>query len=606
MLFYIPYSKDKNFKIFVEEYIKKAYWPEERYKKEKFKGWTKRPKDTQIIDKLKKRMSEISQKVCNEENLYIKTKGIDGQKDKGMKLPFMDWFHRLFMERKYDFPYRDPEDDKDNLLRLKPSGAKKENYSKNEGNYHHFINVVMASARIIKYFTDKNNISKLFSSPGNISPDEVAYFRDNIHYQDSPDIRTFKLMLASFYHDIGKTIVDHRHGMEGSFIIADHTTRSLSQLDTIAKSYPTPSPPTQPATHKENTFEREDLLEISTFLYYHDSFGTLGTGESSYTLLTDMIDRIKRNCLRYQGTRADQKRYCNMALFDLWTLNIADIIVSMKDKFKFQPEWEEESKSIKLIKEFVESEGGQNRIHDLRVALQLLQKHNEGTHRDDTIELEEMAQREARAHTVERIRRLVCSSLQVAIIQFIEKDTENAKTRVMTDVMNNIMTTDGGLGKYTLSFPPGVLHSIIFRNIESLSDPKEFYKRLAWIVSMDYALGFFLKIAYRAIETVNAELNNTGCVTGWIRSKNASPHEDPEEIKKAHGMFFIDNYCAIVVRMLGHLLFRERSIDQPSNIEFEDARNRLIDEKIDKIIGLEGPYRQNRAIELILKTVFVY
>jgi len=39
--------------------------------------------------------------------------------------------------------------------------------------------------------------------------------RELLVYKNSPDNRTFKLMLAAFYHDLGKTIIDARHPMEG-------------------------------------------------------------------------------------------------------------------------------------------------------------------------------------------------------------------------------------------------------------------------------------------------------------------------------------------------------------------------------------------------------
>ena len=45
---------------------------------------------------------------------------------------------------------------------------------------------------------------------------------------------------------------------------------------------------------------------------------------------------------------------------------------------------------------------------------------------------------------------------------------------------------------------------------------------------------------------------------------------------------------------------------QLRNIEFEDASKRLTTEKIDKIIGMEGPYRARTSIESILQTIFVY
>lgn len=611
MLYYIvdPKINDTSFRTFVEN-IKDAYWPEVRYKNSKMvqllPKWADPPPEHHIIKEIGKGLVLMVGEVCiGRPGLYTKTDGENGTRSENldMRLPFMDWFHKLFLQRQYDYPYRDPQKHADDILSLEinskinSTGKGNENYSKNFGNFNHFVNVVMATARIIRYFRNPAYINHLMD--GNSASNAAHDLSTILSYRDTPSMRTFKLMLAAFYHDIGKTIVDHRHGMEGSFIIADHTTRSLAQLDAIVRQY-----------NDEYSLEREDLIETSNLLYYHDSFGTFGTGESSYTLLTEIIDRIKRGSLKHLGKPKVQRDYCNRTLFDLWILNIADIVVSNKDKSKFQDLWLSDKDSAEAIKRFFETEGGKNRIHDLRVAMRLLQKHNEGTHKDDTLDLERMAQQESRSHTVERIKRLVWASLSVAIVQFVDEKKSVNNSQVKLKVLDGILKTNASPAEPKIVLLPGVIHNVVFRSIQSLNDSKEFYRRLAWIVSMDYALGFFTKIARRAIEAVDNELQTGKSVTGWIRSRNASA-SDPakpseEQVRKANAAFFIDNYCATVVKMLAHLLFRERSIDQPSSIEFEDARNRLIDEKIDKIIGMEGPYRQNKSIELILKSVFVY
>lgn len=621
MLYYIVNPEDDVcFKRFVG-YVKSAYWPEGSYKKleivQLLPKWEDPPLEHQRIKEINEARIGMVRKVCVDgAGLYTVTNGGKGAKSKkpsNMKLPFMDWYHKLFLQRQYDYPYRDPQRDSDSILSLEkdPKGKRNENHSKNLGNFNHFVNVVMATARIIGYFRNPSHIANLFNAIEKPQAEMLEDLFSTLSYKETPSMRTFKLMLAAFYHDIGKTIVEHRHGMEGSFIIADHTTRSLSHLDAITKQY----------NNGNYTWEREDLIETSNFLYYHDSFGTFGTGESSYTLLTEIIDRIKRGSLKHLGEPNKEITCCNSTLFDLWVLNIADIIVSVKNKFKFQAFWQDDNIPIKVIESFFKSEGGLNRIHDLQVAMSLLQKHNAETHKDETRELEKMAQQESRAHTVERIKRLVSSSLSAATFQFLNEKKDYFGSKIKLEVidgfletnvemveLDGLLQTNGNLSVPNMILAPGVIQNIIFRSIQSLNDPKEFYERLALIVSMDYALGFFTKLAHRAIEAIDTELSTGKCVTGWIRSKNTSSEEEPaaDYVLNANALFFVDNYCATVVKILAHLLFRERSIDQLSNIEFEDARNRLIDEKIDKIIGMEGPYRQNKSIELILKSVFVY
>jgi hypothetical protein len=581
--------------------IEEAFWPESLYEKQvnalaKEKSTTK---PDERIKEINQKLLKMVDDICSQENGLYKILGTNnGQENpKTLRLPFLDRYHKLFLQRQYNIPLNYPKNQFAYLINLENKTSNNAawscNYSKHYGNYNHFINVVMATARIVDYFRSHEKILEHF---GTLVKD-TNFFRElgaKLCFTDCPNIRTFKLILSAFYHDIGKTIVDHRHGMEGSFIIADHTTSSLSQLNIIVKEY-----------HMHHEWEREDLLEISNFLYYHDSFGTLGTGESSYTLLTDIIDRIKRSSMKYLEKSSEYISSCYQSIFDLWILNIADIIVSSNSKFNYQKIWLKAKSANEVIAEFLSSDSGMCRIHDFDVAIRLLTKHNEGIHNDDTIELDKLALRESKAHTIERIRRLVCSSLRPAIVQF---RNDYPEAQQVDNILENIMRTEQKNGISTNFFDIGIIHNIIFRSIQSLNDPTVFYERLSCIISMDYALGFFTKIAYRAIEKINTEIEDGLPTTGWIRSRTAqqldTSHAD--YVQKANAIFFLDNYCAIVVRILAHLLFRESSIDRVSNIEFEDARNRLINEKIDKILGLEGPYRQNKSIELILKTVFVY
>lgn len=145
---------------------------------------------------------------------------------------------------------------------------------------------------------------------------------------------------------------------------------------------------------------------------------------------------------------------------------------------------------------------------------------------------------------------------------------------------------------------------------------------------MDYALGFFEKIAGSALEKVSAELiaddpeirktrNSDQSIfskchtpkTGWIRkhSEDLSDADDDQNLVytiQAH--FFIDNFTTTVVQIINHLLYREPAPSSVRNIEFSDAVNRLTDDKLDKIISQEGPFRARSAIQLILQAIYIY
>lgn len=575
--------EDKDFKYFID-YIKSSYWPEDIYKSKsgKLPCWGNPPSEADRIKKLKESLEAIVKEVCDDKGGEYKVITGDNcvfkEQNIKIKFPFLNKYHIFFLAREYDFPYRDPRNNADNIFSLNINMANKiENCSKNLGNFNHFTNVVMAAARLIQYFNECDKIKDILGLVEISFIDNSEEFLSSLIYE-KPDLRTFKIMLAAFYHDIGKTIVDHRHGMEGAFIIADHTTSALFQFDNIVKQY-----------NDKLSFEREDLLQISNFLYCHDSFGTLGTGESSYSILSEIISRIKRSSIRHQSNPSEHYNFCNKMLFDLWVLNIADIIVSRNNKLEFQGEWLTKEKSDKVINDFFRNTDGLNRIYDLVVSMNVLYKYNDGMYRDDQKKLEDIAQEEARINTAERLNRLISTTLRIAYLQ-------------NEDINKN------HLNNFEQIFSSGIIHNVVIRSIQSLNDPKEFFKRLSWIVSMDYALSFFTKIASRAFKVVADDIsNNNNLKTGWIISRESISDNYTDDFKeKMNAIFFLDNYCSIIVRILANLLFRERSIDQTSNIEFMDARERLINEKIDKIIGLEGPFRQNRAIEMILKTVFVY
>ena len=617
MLYNVAYTKnDDDFEKIIKE-IGTAYWPEDKYlkKRNKLPSWPDPPSEEEIIEKTETALKEITHQICNPTNkrnglykqIIFNKNNYRIRKTVSYPIPFLDRFQTLFLERKYNTPFRDPKKEIESLVRMeKPTQEWKKkhpkedgNYSKNFGNYNHFINVVMVTARLIDYFKQDLKFVSTFGPEKIIDEEEHFFSYSSLAYKNVPNRRTFKLMLSAFYHDIGKTVVDHRHGMEGSFIIADHNLKALNQLEEIFSQY-----------SNTQIFERDDLLEIADFLYYHDFFGTLGTGESSYLLLSSILDRFKRYSMRHIEDKEKQIGYSKKSLFDLWILNIADIMVSVKDKWKDQKDvWLSSDISNDEIEIFFKGEGGKNRIHDLKLSFVLLKNINRLTHTDDISKIEHLAHRHSQNHTIERIRRLINCSLNPVLISLEKRFTEEKKKakkprlhEKSLSLINHILDKNN-----ELKFTNGFMSLIILRCIQCMSNSKEFCDKLSWIGSMDYALGFFQKIVERIIIVTDKEFENISKTKVWYHKieKSMSP-EEKKKINEANATILLENYTAIVIRILGYLLFREKSIDKISNIEFEDTRNRLTDEKINKIIALEGPYKANKSIELILKTIFVY
>jgi hypothetical protein len=550
----------------------------------------------------------------------------------------------------------------------------------NLGHKCHFQNVVAATARLIDYFSSPENIKATFTKqntkslslyltnlPEGLKPKYIqSGFVDNTYLEffrfNKPNLRTFRLMLASYYHDIGKTAVNRRHATEGYVILSNDSTINFHHFDKIYRTYKAIN----------WRFALDDIHLISMFVNFHDIFGTFSTGETGYIRACDMIDRIKR----YSMVMSDittQLRWSYQHLFDLWVLNVADIIVSMENKGKDQPEWKRRNRAFAKIKAFFNtapSSGikmpskGQILIHDLILCCSLLQFQNQHHHAADIQKLIEKSAYYAKRHVVERIRRLIletigttadeqlgldecepgdapcrfstpkghingqicseytkndiiaaCSIQRSAYLQTLLSEQKNKyladrsrvqqkkdydayhKTREVLKFIQNAMTE------------ADMNHAII-RSIYTRQALHDFYNDMSWIGHMDYSLGFFKKILKRAIFKVNMEINKYSCQkhTGWIRNTMDDIQAHKKKKVKIQATFFLCNYTIIVVQILSYLLSRDSPLNRMKNIEFADAEQRLKENinLIDKIIGLEGPYRAARSQQLALEIVTMF
>lgn len=601
--------------------VEDAYYPREKYLK--------------YAEEQAKKTNESlnSQKVLTE---YFKTesplrlyKKLDASKELiELRLPFTKEFHEFFMKRKFTIPEQLIQDTKTyninqvSLFKPDPKGKNSPsnvNFSANEGNYNHFVNVVAALARLIIYFQKYENVKDIFRKlQGSFVEEDtqgtlyiidedkednqrinLSVISETINYDDTPNERTLKLMFGAFYHDLGKTVTDPRHGMEGSILMSFHTSETLCQFDQIFKSH-----------DPLYSFDVIDLSYISTLLNFHDSYGTLSTGEDGWVQLIEIVDTIKKYSLRKEKNKENQKKESQKYLFDLWLLNVADIIVSIKDKWMDQvgvrdnyknktdpPFWNEQESANKKITEFFESPKGRLLIHDLIISLEILDIHNKKSHKDDLSDLQTRAIAYSNDHVVERIKRLLCETTQRQLENCADTDpsVKNLAKKI-TEISDE---------QWTWS---------IEKAIRSISNFQEFSRKLPWIGKMDYSLNFFKKIVSYAFKKVAEEIIGSGTPTGWITSKKESsfdPYFNEKDKKDDYllslrASYFADNYAAIVVQILNHLLVRQPFQEYIRSIEFRDAQERLTDDKLNRIINVEGSARFINAIELVLKTVTIY
>lgn len=645
-------SNDAYFEKMVKE-IKYAFYPKQLYLDQGIsvaKIFDTPPREfltKEIIQKRTNAELDTAMKAVCSKALYSSFKKPSSKTPEKLLFPFLSMYHGYFLKRMWDIPTRytaekqasaKQQNEFFNLLKSDDNS----NSSKYEGNYHHFTNVVMAAARLIQFFKNPENVNVILNLNDKDSSDEKT-LSNKLSYKEAPSKRTFMLMLAAFYHDIGKSVVDHRHGIEGSVILADHATVSLYHLNQIIKSY-----------NPEHKMEREDLLFIADMLYYHDAIGTMGTGENGYLRLVDLLERIKRYC-RMDDGEENPEDLCKRTFFDLWVLNIADIIVSTlpQDKWKSQEEWDNSGSSVEIIQKFfkgiqgkdkVKRIQGKDSVYDIGVVFDLISSSD-----DPSKSIEEKAHTLSKCHSIDRLRRLLYASIDVPLkemykkvpqkkkeLEEIKKKEEKELTvedKKSIDKLESFISKESDIRVFLDSLrqliekSDGYMNSIVNRSIHASGDLQEFTYRLSWIGQMDYALGFFRKISARALAKVIGEIGGISVThTGWIvpspckcstETHPTAPDEqtpfniqdqiqDLEYIGKTNAQFFMDNFAITVVQIIEHLLSREHSLHRIKNLEFEETRDRLTDEKIDQIISLEGPFRSQRSIQLLLETVFIY
>ena len=592
MLFHLPYVDDTRFKSLIDT-IKIAYYPEDAYihEEDKLPGMTQTDSDNRLrlIDTA---LDKIVDHVCHSgSGFYCVHHDEDSSGEKMKIFPFIDRFHHFFLQRKWTYPYLDAQMEAHNIFRLKPP-SKKEiskylgsskafiNYSKNRGDYNHFVNVVMAVARLIKYFSEPSKLSEILKN--DTKQKDYSDLANMMSFNEKPDKRTFNLMLAAFYHDLGKTVDYHRHGMEGATILSNNVIDAVSRFQDILESYNDPS------------FDRDDLLFISLLVSYHDLFGTLGTGEAGYLRFTDLIHRLQRYSIRQN--QDEQKKCGRQYLFDLWMLNLADIMVSLDGrKEELQEEFLEEEGGTARIEKFLNEQKSRALIHDLKVALKLIDAHNSSRHVDDIALLEQDTLTYSKRHTVERIRRLLRCLLvdRGRELRLLFEDSP-----MVCSIIDKIS-----------DFSDAKWNNLISRCIYSEIDYTEFANRFCWIGQMDYAFIFFNKIVERAFDRIskgelaggNGEQDRIN--TNWVIRRSGLKKD---LLDRTNAEFFVDNYASTVMQILEHILFREQTIDRLRNLEFWVAGQRLTNEKIDRICSLEGPYRARRAIHLALESIFIW
>ncbi len=462
----------------------------------------------------------------------------------------------------------------------------------------------------------------------------------DICFNEIPSRRTLKLMLAGFFHDIGKSVVDHRHAMEGSIILSSYKSKDLYQFSKLSEKL---APKSKKPKNGEDPFlDRDDLLFIADLIDCHDLFGTLSTGENGYMRFVNLIERIERYVRRRKRKQDSEhiseedikeiKKGGKEFLFDVWLLNVADIMVSRKDKYTTQV-WQKYPPGSDQSKENIENffnssdnvaniQQGRDLLHDLKIAFIIFNTHIEEIfdtytkskkreYFKSSISIKKAANKCSYDHIIGRIRRIVKASLfteiegqKKRIEDEIEETKENLKASKehLEDFFDKLKSTK----IYQLD-------GIIETSIKCSTNYSEFLNSLSWIGQLDYSLGFFKKIAEHSLYKVGKQIFDIEHKesTGWINDnyENISVYlkeGDCKDLNEINSKYFLDNYVSLIVKILSYLLCKKEPIDEMINIEFEDAAKRLTEDKIDEISVFEGPARASKSTMSILNRVFLY
>jgi hypothetical protein len=435
--------------------------------------------------------------------------------------------------------------------RKKPGDPEIIENSDNFGHYNHFCNVIAAMAHILVYAQSHREA---------LLPEGDADVDRSFSEQ-----RRLDNLLIALYHDIGKTIIPRRHAMEGKSLFAEPKASVRYRFETIFAAYP------------GGAFSPQTLSLYAECIGAHDLIGTISTGENGILSMSGVISRLK-------SLYNDDVGKVKTAVFDLWLLNLADIIVSINNfipgysKFVAQP-WQETmpGNMDAYIDKLLHSYKGVYLLEDLRFALQIAGADNPYA----------AAKSLAEKHAAQRFRRLARQTLGDAV-EKSKAFTPSQKSEVLKLLDSDMVIVS----------VKEILHGEF---------GEDYGKQFGTMLQFDYALGFFLKLAGQAVKWLEVELTSGAFRTGWLYNQkiptgSAYPGGFLDSYNAA---CIVNNYIMVLAGIFGEIHRLTADIEN-WNIEFEDASNRLTPSKADKLLFFDGTYRAGNARVLLMREIMLY
>lgn len=430
-----------------------------------------------------------------------------------------------------------------------------------QGNLNHFCNVVGATAHLLNYF-EKHMESYL--------PEEADITR---HFDDQ---RKLDNLLKSYYHDLGKTVIGRRHAVEGKAFFVGMKASARYLFRNFFALYP------------DCQVSSCTLSCYAEHIGAHDLFGTLGTGENGLFSLCGVLNGFAD---LYDGDTSKVKT----AVFDLWLLNVADIITSITEisgtvngEFQQKPinkfiphDWVKYVPGTLEtdIQLFLDSFHGKCLLDDLGFAMQIAGSENK----------EDIAKTLAEKRSAHRLQRLACQTLGGVLKQ---------STTFPVDLKSEILSR--------LTSDPLLAQIKIILKGEFGSD---YGKLFGTMLQFDYALGFFQKISAQAVYWMEQELANKPIRTGFLyNQKDPKPDavsSDNTFLTPYNAECAINCYIMVLAGIFGEIHRFTEDIER-WNIEFDDAGNRLTKSKANRLIYIDGVYQAGKARVQLMRELMLY
>ena len=434
--------------------------------------------------------------------------------------------------------------------------------------YNHIGNVVAAMTHILHYV--ENHMDEILPRE---ETDADCFF--------SPQRKLDNLHVA-YYHDIGKCIIPRRHAIEGKALFAEPKASVRYRFEQIFKAY-----------ESDGIKLRDETVQYyAEIIGAHDIFGTISTGENGLLSLSGIISRLV--------TLYDNKpQAVKNAVFDLWLLNVADIIVSISNVNGRAVE-----KSLPLhwcdhlpgtldgdIDWFFSFISGRYLKEDLAFALKIADIAVKGE-----VNVYEYAKCLSEKGAANRLGRLARQTLGGVL-----EDPKN------TDLILNYPELKTAIiARLESECVLGDIHRILGNKFGD-----RYSKLFGTMLQFDYALGFFQTLAKHALKWINEELTDGQFHTGWLFHRK-KPKPDGTDYSKAGDFMnrynaecIVNNYLTVLAGIFGEISRLTVDIEK-WNIEFEDAGKRLNESKVERLLFLDGTYRADSTRSLLMREIMLY